>query len=355
VPRKIPANKSIMICGSYFTVFSGIAALQARNDPSMAFPPSMIQTLVQDAVIRMAASLEILDGSPAPRTIEIGNTATIGRSIQNDVVLPAKGLVSRQHAVIRCHQQGHFQIMDLGSRNGTFVNGRRVVLPANLEDESVIRIGDCEIRFRKLASVHTDGLDAMTIGIGTTLGLGRPENVAVLVCDIRSFSHHSERLPADRIARVLGAWCRDAGAAIHSGGGVVDKFIGDAVLAYWIDPGNTPETCAKAMCTAESLLELAATRSWPDGGQPFDVGIALHYGSVTTGNIGIVAQRDATIVGDNVNIVFRLEGLMKQLNERILLSGDLADRLPDRSRLVDRGAHLLKGRTRAVRVFAVSE
>src|SRR6202045_4840511 len=83
-------------------------------------------------------------GEPFERTIE--NTATIGRTIDNTVALPGNH-VSRQHAIVRCHNAFQYQIMDLGSRNGTFVNEQRVIMPVTLESGSRIRIADYELVF----------------------------------------------------------------------------------------------------------------------------------------------------------------------------------------------------------------
>ena len=79
--------------------------------------------------------------------VPIGNTATIGRTRDNTVCLNSSPLVSRQHAVIRCHNGYQYQIIDLGSRNGTFVNDQRVVVPVTLMNGARIRIADNVLTF----------------------------------------------------------------------------------------------------------------------------------------------------------------------------------------------------------------
>jgi adenylate cyclase len=79
----------------------------------------------------------------------------------------------------------------------------------------------------------------------------------------------------------------------------------------------------------------------------------LHYGSVTCGNVGVDAQRDATIIGDAVNTVFRLEGVMKELNQEVLLSADFRARLPEGEKLVDLGERKLKGKQQAVGIYGL--
>jgi adenylate cyclase len=80
------------------------------------------------------------------------------------------------------------------------------------------------------------------------------------------------------------------------------------------------------------------------------VGVALHYGTVTWGNVGVDAQRDATIIGDAVNTVFRLKGLMKGLDKPVLLSANFRQLLSTDEDLVELGERRLKGKVQAMRV-----
>ena len=83
--------------------------------------------------------------------------------------------------------------------------------------------------------------------------------------------------------------------------------------------------------------------------------MALHHGIVTCGNLGLVAQGDATIIGDTVNTVFRIESVMKQLNQRLALSQDFLSSLPSPGiDLNDLGEHRLKGKHQAVRLFGLA-
>jgi adenylate cyclase len=88
----------------------------------------------------------------------------------------------------------------------------------------------------------------------------------------------------------------------------------------------------------------------------FEIAVALHHGIVTCGNIGLIAQRDATIIGDTVNTVFRIEGVMKQLGQKITASHDFIQSLPTppTATLADLGEHHLKGKNQAVRLFGLS-
>jgi adenylate cyclase len=76
----------------------------------------------------------------------------------------------------------------------------------------------------------------------------------------------------------------------------------------------------------------------------------MHFGRVTCSNVGVAAERDATIIGDAVNTVFRLEALSKELAQRAIVSGDFADQSPEAAAFKDFGEHALKGKANMVRV-----
>lgn len=299
------------------------------------------------------------DGSP-PREIIIGNTASIGRTPENTISLAGNSRVSRQHALIRCFNGVQYQIMDLGSRNGTYVGDRRVITPVTLENSAIIRISGTEIHFEAFEEGDLDGDGVVDVTVATTSGGPNSSrlHVAILVCDIRGFSTVSEMLEPDELARVLGGWFAEAGNAVNQSGGTVDKFIGDAILSYWIEPevaADSDASCNTALEVAQKLLAVAGTRSWPVLNHPFRVGIALHFGPVNCGNIGLVAQRDATIIGDAVNTAFRLESVMKELGQELILSQDFAAMLDPPRKLIDLGERQLKGKNQQVRVHALAD
>jgi adenylate cyclase len=302
----------------------------------------------------MPAKLRVRPSGQEEYEIEIGNTATVGRSRGNTVSFRGSPLVSRQHALLRCHNGIDYQLIDLGSLNGTWVDGQRVILPAPLRDGAVIRIGDHEITFVEI------GLDEEEERLHATMAGTRagviPEagNAALLVCDIRRFSSVAERVAPGQLAHLLGGWFREAGNAIAAAGGVTDKFIGDALLAYWMADQDPAEAGRKVLQAARALADLACSTTWPIAGIPFEVIVALHFGRVTADNIGTDAQRDATIIGDPVNTVFRIETLGKQLGLATILTAEFAGILDPRPALEDKGEHLLKGKKQPVRVFALA-
>ncbi len=302
----------------------------------------------------MGAKLSIQPATADPFEVGIGNTASIGRTRENTVCLSFSPLVSRQHALIRCHNGWQYQLIDLGSRNGTYVNNERVVMPVVLTDGAKIRIADNQMTFVEHDDEPGSDTNAMTMvgSIDHSPVEARP--VALLVCDIRGFSTMSEKIPAEEMAQTLGAWFRETGNMVAQTAGTIDKFIGDAMLAYWGATGRGVADCGTAFASAKRMLALSDCRAWPNG-EPFKIAIALHYGRVTCSNVGVAADRDATIIGDAVNTVFRLEGLSKELSQRVIMSGDFAEQMPDKKKYKDCGEHLLKGKAHPVRTFGLAE
>jgi adenylate cyclase len=301
----------------------------------------------------MPAKIRVTPLAGEPFDLTIGNTATIGRTSDNIVCLSGSPLVSRQHALIRCHDGYHYQVIDLGSRNGTFVNEQRVVMPTTLSDGARIVIAKNELVFEQIEDDFANAALEVTLAGSMAGAHSAVQPVALLVCDIRGFSTMAEKISSPDLAQHLGIWFREAGNLVTKNGGTIDKFIGDAVLAYWSGCGDTPVDCAATLQIARELLSLAATITWSDG-EAFRVGVALHYGSVTCGNVGVDAQRDATIIGDAVNTVFRLESVMKELNQAVVLSADFREHLSAEENLVDLGERKLKGKQQAVGVYGLA-
>ena len=95
----------------------------------------------------MGAKLIIQPTAAESFEVKVGNTVTIGRTRENSVCLNFSPLVSRQHAIIRCHNGYQYQLIDLGSRNGTYVDDQRVIMPVALASGARIRIADNTLTF----------------------------------------------------------------------------------------------------------------------------------------------------------------------------------------------------------------
>jgi adenylate cyclase len=166
---------------------------------------------------------------------------------------------------------------------------------------------------------------------------------ALLLCDLRGFTELSNSLEASAVLEILNRYFEMVVPAITTNGGEVLKFMGDAVLAFF--PGH----CAGASCDAalRSALEILDDLSRASlQGVEMNAGIALHYGSVSYGNIGSGRRLDFTLIGPDVNMVSRIQGKCSDLKVSLLMS-DLFSKAVD-AESVSAGRHHLKGFRKAV-------
>ena len=146
--------------------------------------------------------------------------------------------------------------------------------------------------------------------------------MTISFCDLADFTTLSEQLSPEELVRHLGDYFGPLSAEILATGGTVDKYIGDAIMAFWGAPAPTPDH-AIAACTAalRNQATLAVLRRrWAAEGKPeLHARIGIHTGEVIVGNIGSPARLNYTVMGDPVNVASRLEGLGKHYGTGILI------------------------------------
>ncbi len=174
---------------------------------------------------------------------------------------------------------------------------------------------------------------------------------ALMLCDLRGFTALSNRLANARILALLNSYFDCVVPAITAAGGDVLKFMGDAVLAFFQDE-DAARSCAAAFEGARGVLENLNQFASPEG--RLEAGIALHYGEVSYGNIGSTSRLDFTVIGSDVNLVSRIQGVCSKTGQRLLASKRFAMAL-DTSGLVPIGAYDLAGFTKAEELFALDE
>lgn len=188
---------------------------------------------------------------------------------------------------------------------------------------------------------------------GPALG-GSRRTLTLLFSDIRGFTSWSEGTEPEVLVADLNRYFTEMVRIVHEEGGIVDKFIGDGMMAVFGLGGEAGASAAAAR--AALRMEEALAKLNPTLSRPLRIGVGLHRGAVIAGNIGAPDRLEFTVIGDTVNTAARLESLTAKLGCAILLSGAVRDDLPeaDRARWVSRGAHELKGKSAAVEVFASS-
>lgn len=156
---------------------------------------------------------------------------------------------------------------------------------------------------------------------------GRLENVTLLVCDIRGFTSAVERLSPAETVGFVNAYLDAVCPTISGAGGVIDKFMGDGVLAFFEGGGHA----SRAVHAARRVLEAVDRASLPVPGK-VRIGIALHTGDVLVGSIGPRTRREYTVISDAVNTLTRLEEMNKTFGSSMIASAATIDGLGEAER-----------------------
>jgi adenylate cyclase len=150
---------------------------------------------------------------------------------------------------------------------------------------------------------------------------GQSREMTVLFSDIRGFTNFSENLPPTELAEVLNAYLSTMTRIVQENKGTIDKYIGDAIMAFWNAPVDLPNHAESAVDTAlamqaalPKLNEEFAARNWPE----VKIGIGVNTGRMSVGNMGSEFRMSYTVMGDAVNLGSRLEGITKQYGIGVL-------------------------------------
>lgn len=152
---------------------------------------------------------------------------------------------------------------------------------------------------------------------------GRKEHMSVFFSDVRGFTTISEKLPPEELSRVLNLYLTPMTELIFKNNGTLDKYIGDAIMAFFGAPIKHPhhakDACRCALQNLEKLKELQ--KEFESQGLPhIDIGIGINTGPMSVGNMGSNIVQNYTVMGDSVNLAARLEGINKEYGTRIIIS-----------------------------------
>ena len=159
---------------------------------------------------------------------------------------------------------------------------------------------------------------------------GRKAELTVLFSDVRGFTTISEGLEPDQLAALMNEYLGAMTQVIRRQRGTLDKYIGDAIMAFWGAPVDDPEHARHAVATAiemqSALVELnktLMTKGWPE----LHIGVGVNTGTMTVGDMGSPVRKAYTVMGDAVNLGSRLEGITKQYGVGIIVGETTREKL----------------------------
>jgi adenylate cyclase len=269
-----------------------------------------------------------------------------------------------------------------------FLFSQSLTLPIEklLEITKEIASGNFNIEARKVIKAHDEvgllaiAFDDMTLGLkerdkmktlfnkfhGTAVteellknevGLGgKRKNVTVFFSDIRGFTDMSEKNTSEEIVSMLNEYFEVMVHVINKNGGVVDKFIGDAIMAVWGVPNedendaiNAVKACLEMRLALSTLNESRINR----GLVPIKIGMGLHSGEAISGQIGSSERMEFTVIGDAVNTASRIEGSTKSFGTDLLISTEVVSKIGDRYLLDQAGSAKVQGKKDQLTLFKV--
>ncbi len=197
----------------------------------------------------------------------------------------------------------------------------------------------------------TEDLINQDIGLG-----GQKKDVVVFFSDIRGFTSFSEKRAPEEVVEMLNEYFEIMVGIINRNHGVVDKFIGDAIMAVWGAPKSTGRDAHHAVTAClqmrQSLVELNDKRK-ERGQPPLQIGIGLHAGSVISGTIGSTERMEFTVIGNTVNTGSRIEASTKAFGADLLISEEVVAQVGNDFLVELAGAAEVKGRSEPLKMYKV--
>jgi len=183
---------------------------------------------------------------------------------------------------------------------------------------------------------------------------GEERELTALFSDIRGFTTLSERLSATSLVDLINEYFSVMTDVIFKHGGTLDKYIGDAIMAFWGAPIPQPDHAWRACLTGLDMIKaLESLRAkWEAEGRPrIDIGVGLNTGPMVVGNLGSANRFNYTVMGDDVNLASRLEGMNKEFGTHLIVSENTYT--PVKEKLVARELDLIrvKGKYKPVKIY----
>ncbi len=258
------------------------------------------------------AYLEHPDGT---RT-RLDRPLSLGRSSSCDIVVNETEC-SRRHALLNPQAGGEIWIVDLGSTNGTQLNGKRLSRPTRLTDGDRLTFGRKEFVFRSTAPRAAEAT-AAAVTQALTQPLVRVERAWLLLADIEGFTPFSQSHPPAEVARRVGGWIAACSARFAAEGTEIQVFLGDGFLSF---------LPLRADATPRFVRLVAALRALQEDTTHLPFRLVLHQAEISLGR-ALVASGPESVLGPGVNFLFRMEKAAGAARVRCALTQDALDAWP---------------------------
>ncbi len=183
---------------------------------------------------------------------------------------------------------------------------------------------------------------------------GDKKEISVLFSDIRSFTSISEGMTPEALVHLLNEYLTVMTDIVFKYEGTLDKYIGDALMAFYGAPLDQPDHPRRACLSALDMMDglKSLNEKWiQEGKKPLDIGIGINTGPMMVGNMGSAQRFDYTVMGDAVNLGSRLEGANKAYKTHILISDSTYERVKDEFVCMELDSVRVKGKKQPVRIF----
>jgi adenylate cyclase len=323
---------------------------------------SMLESM-SNGVITMDEDGKIVTCNKAGLRIMRVNAKDVLGKEAKDFFTEANGWVMEQVAKVEESQEPDVFMDAALEFNGDKISANVSFLPLVSEDGkklgSMIMIEDIssEKRMKSTMSRYMDpGLADQLLSGGDELLGGKSIEATILFSDVRSFTTLTEELGPQGTVAMLNEYFTIMVDCISREGGMLDKFIGDAIMAGFglpIAHDDDPDRAVRATITMIQELRGWNVEREKKGQMPIDMGIGLNTDNIVSGNIGSPKRMDFTMIGDGVNLAARLESACKQYSARILISEFTRKKLKGTYRMRDVDLVIVKGKTKPVGVYEV--
>ena len=186
---------------------------------------------------------------------------------------------------------------------------------------------------------------------------GETRELSIMFTDVRGFTTISEHYGEDvqGLTKIMNRYMTAMSESILENNGTIDKYIGDAQMAFWNAPLDDPDHAKKSIETALKMMKRLETFNDEISNEqipPFGMGIGINTGSVVVGNMGSDLRFDYTCLGDSVNLAARLEGQSKNYGVDIILGEETVNQIPG-FQFMELDRLVVKGKSKPVTIYTI--